>query len=67
MIRIADPPAIGVAIPPRLHAELCRRLRELEARCPAAMKPGDRRELQNLKDLLLISPPREGDNGRSSI
>ena len=60
MMTLSHDPPKGVAIPPRLHAELCRRLRELEARCPGAMKPGDRRELENLKDLLRISPVKEG-------
>jgi hypothetical protein len=46
------PPASGAMISARLRAEIQRRARELEARCPKAMTPRDRRELASLKELL---------------
>ena len=45
-------PALGVAIAVRLRAEIARRIRELEARHRNALTPHERRELQNLKELL---------------
>jgi hypothetical protein len=55
MTPLHDPPAGGIAIPIRLRAELERRIRELEARCPRALKPCERRELASLRELLKIS------------
>jgi hypothetical protein len=48
------PAAAGVAISARLRDEIQRRVRELEARCPAAMTPSDRRELAGLRELLTL-------------
>jgi hypothetical protein len=45
------PPAPGAAISARLRAEIQRRARELEARCPKAMTPRHRRELAELREL----------------
>lgn len=51
-------PHPSVTIGPRVHAELQRRVRELEARFPKSMTPKDRRELVALRELLKL-PQKE--------
>jgi len=48
----------GIAIGPRLRAELIRRVRELEGRFKPA--PRDMRELASLKEFLKITPIKNG-------
>jgi hypothetical protein len=54
----------GIAIGPRLRAELVRRVRELEGRFKPA--PRDMRELAQLKEFLKVTPITERDGRESS-